>query len=111
MSNESITVHHVIARLNEALERDPKTITGVFNTRHVCNEKLAGHPTVQVFRNQHGLNEVGPLGIINMFFETMTVRGLPGWGQIMAGKDDEGNIVQFIHTNDWLTMQQEQKDG
>lgn len=50
--------------LNDALDRDPDAMTRLVDMRVTCNEKLAAHPTIQVF--QHGDEfRLGILGLLN----------------------------------------------
>ena len=58
------SVKRAVAVLNDALERDPEAITKLFNLRVECNDRLEGHPFVQVSL-YGGTRKIGLLGLLN----------------------------------------------
>lgn len=80
----------IIKFMNELLELDRVTISKLIDTRIICNELLANHPTVQV-NSEH---EVGLLGILNGLVGIKD----NGYGYITAVFDDDNNIVRFEKT-------------
>ena len=68
MSMKSITVHDAVRVLGEAFEADPKAMAELVEARASCNERLASHPTIQVYENEYQTCEVGLLGILNGLF-------------------------------------------
>ena len=76
--------HYVVDLLNEAAKLDPQAIRALVDTRVVCNQALADHPTIQVGpASEHdsgGPSVVGLLGILNGIFGTFD----DGWGCIAA---------------------------
>ena len=93
---ESITVQEAVDLLNEALVRDPKAISSLFDGARVpCNASLAAHHSVLVDSGDTpGSLTVGPLGIINGMF------GLDhnGLGAITMVCEDDGTISRFLPT-------------
>jgi hypothetical protein len=70
--------------LNDALEKDPEGMNNLINTRVICNEQLAEHPTIQVGAYKPGSDEfnkdypegetefkIGFLGMINGISQAM----------------------------------------
>lgn len=92
---ESITVGQAIDFLNQLLHIDRNAINLLFLGHRVeCNEELAKHQSVQVFKdeNQNPIKyEVGILGIINGFFGA----DQEGTGQIAALFSQEQGIIAF----------------
>ena len=62
-----VTLDETIDYLNGLIETDRVAIAALIANRVPCNQQLADHPTVQVFR-QHGGYLVGLLGILNGLF-------------------------------------------
>jgi hypothetical protein len=63
--NKIELAEHVISVLNDALDRDPEAISRLVESRVKCNERLATHPAIQVYKRSNGEYVVGLLGIIN----------------------------------------------
>lgn len=92
----------IIAFLNTLVALDPNAISELVSSRVFCNEKLAGHPTVQVSEcisdNVIGQYRVGFLGILNGFCGTIETGPRIGWGPITARYDEDGKLVGFERT-------------
>lgn len=87
MIQKSITIEHAVAVLNEALELDPDAVSELVGHRVSCNERLAEHPTIQVW-----VDKVGILGILNGLFGADS----QGFGAIAADIEDEtGKVTGF----------------
>lgn len=90
-----VSVERAVHILNEINMLDPEVLGTLIQTRVVCNEKLAGHPTVQVGVvqiNDEPRYHVGLLGIINGIFGIDS----DSWGFIECELDVEtGQIVTF----------------
>jgi len=92
-----VTLNQTVIYLNQLLEADPQAISGVIEARVACNDKLANHPSVVIFK-QDSANLVGMLGILNGLFG----KGKDGMPQIVAGFDLEGaKLVRFFTKDDW----------
>lgn len=69
MLKKSVTPQDVCDLLNEYLKEDPQSCNSLFNHRVICNEKIAGHPTIQVqqyHKDEHPT--IGLLGLLNGLF-------------------------------------------
>lgn len=92
MIKNAITVDGIIAILNEAIFLDQKAMENLFkNSKVICNEKLANHPTIQIGKKDDNFT-LSTLGIINGMF------GIDknGSGAICAMYDDEtGKLIEF----------------
>lgn len=53
----SPAVRNMVNLLNEVMELDPKAMNNLIQTRVICNEKLAEHPTIQVGAFKPGTDE------------------------------------------------------
>jgi len=66
---DSVTLNEVVDLLNSMLELDKETTQRLVETRIVCNQKLADHPTIQVSSYRvEGQHHVGLLGVLNGLF-------------------------------------------
>jgi hypothetical protein len=90
-----ISIDHVLAVLNEAVELDKDAMTALVNARVPCNERLADHPTIQV-GSFDGITKVGLLGVLNGLFGIAS----DGWGAIGADFDSNGKVVGFRQVRD-----------
>ena len=80
---DSISLDHVLAVLNEATEMDPDAMKVLITTRTPCNQKLSNHPTIQIAVEKIDditLHMVGTLGLLNGLFGASTT----GWGPICS---------------------------
>lgn len=94
----------LISFLNSLVEIDRYAIAELLCTRVVCNEVMAGHPTVQVAAGSEKSNvtyiapgqyRVGILGILNGYCGTIDDDGpRRGWGPI-AAVYDQGRLQRF----------------
>jgi len=91
MIKESVTLDETIAYLNRLLMLDREAIRALIETRVVCNESLADHPSVQVMLAEDGGYLVGLLGILNGLFGTFP----DGWGSIVAIFDDNTGALEL----------------
>lgn len=64
---ETVTLDEAIAVINSLLALDRMAISRLLMTRHPVNAGVAGHPTVQVFRQGQAVS-VGALGLLNALF-------------------------------------------
>jgi len=80
MIQETISVEQTLEFLNEALKTDPDAVQRLFEKKAVCNDAMAGHPTIQVDCADKGFPKFGVLGLLNGLF------GIDekGWGAIAA---------------------------
>ena len=64
----------VVQAMQDAFERDPQAMDELFTSRVPCNQKLADHPTVEVWTEliKPGYS-VGPLGVINGVLRTLGI--------------------------------------
>lgn len=88
-----ITVGHAVEVLNRMLKTDPAATTMLF--QHVgvtCNDYLADDPTIQIGKDEEGLNRVRLIGVINGLFGVDD----NNWGLIAMTVDDSGNITRFV---------------
>ena len=93
MNTKTVSVSEAISFLNELIKLDKAAMTALAETRVLCNESLANHPTVQVSTAPEG-EKVGLLGILNGLFGVDE----KGWGFITAVFDDDGQIIEFRET-------------
>lgn len=84
-------VDHIIGLMNDLLDRDPKAITALTETRVYCNEAVADHPTVQVVMDK-GKSTVGLMGVLNGLCGTMP----DGSGYIAAEVGDDGRVSRYV---------------
>jgi hypothetical protein len=96
MIRNNVTVDETIQLLNELLELDKNGVLALVESRVVCNEKLADHPTVQVRETADQIT-VGILGVINGLFG-VDEKGL---GAIMLVMNDTTKEANFIRTADY----------
>jgi hypothetical protein len=83
MIREQISLQEVIGFLNQLVLIDHDAIRLLIETRVMCNQALADHPTVQVQAREEmdGIpGEVGVLGVLNGMFGVDD----EGWGPIAA---------------------------
>lgn len=87
---------NVVAYLNSLLAIDRAAVMALIGGSRVpCNGALAGHPRVQVGgEGDHA--DVGPLGLLNGMFRTITHNGQPGWGRIMAVYSTEMDFLDHF---------------
>lgn len=69
--SESVTLDEAIAVINSLLALDRMAISRLLMTRHPVNAGVAGHPTVQIFRQGQAVS-VGALGLLNAIFGKIT---------------------------------------
>lgn len=65
--SETVTLDEAIAVINSLLALDRMAISRLLMTRHPVNAGVAGHPTIQIFRQGQAVS-VGALGILNALF-------------------------------------------
>lgn len=94
---DTINLPDTIDFLNHLLEIDREAIERLVETRVLCSEKLADHPTVQV-HCINGSSSVGFLGILNGLLGTFGDGPKKGWGKITAVFDDENKLISFKKT-------------
>lgn len=92
-------VDDVIAFLNELVEKDRAFMSALITHWIPCNEDIADHPTVQVFRN-NGQAFAGLLGVLNGFMGIIDTGKKSGWGPITVICDDTGRIDKFVRTEE-----------
>ena len=95
MIKENISLDETIEFLNILLLIDQEAIQNLVNARVICNNRLARHPTVQVYGDGENL-VVGLLGILNGLFGTDDKHH----GAIGAVLNDNGNIKMFTRLLD-----------
>ena len=67
----TISVEEAVRVLNSAVRADPVAMTALVDTRVLCNDNMAKHPTIQVLApdgEPEGPCEVGFLGVLNGLF-------------------------------------------
>lgn len=92
LKQRGITPKQAVKALNELLVIDPQTIRRLCRHRVHCNDKLAGHPTVQVrcyvsSDTKARVPNVGMIGILNGIFGVNKI----GHGWIAANYT--GNVL------------------
>jgi hypothetical protein len=86
-----VDIDDVIHILNDMVRLDPEAAHQLVETRYLCNNDLADHPTIQVMGNE-GKPVVGFLGVLNGIFGADD-RGI---GYIRAVFDDDtGKLTGF----------------
>lgn len=89
---KKVTAQDVVDLMNAAAALDPQAVRALVHARVVCNDALAGHPSIQVGRasdtDPGGPWVVGLLGILNGIFGTFD----NGWGCITVILDDSAAI-------------------
>lgn len=76
--------------LNEAVQADPKAMLNLCESRVLCNDELADHPTIQVSGLPGQPARVGIIGVINGICEKLTGK------RVAADYDAEGNLIAFV---------------
>lgn len=105
-----ITVKQTIELLNTLVEMDRKAISSCFSARQACNETISSHKDIQTaFNKSLEVSTLGILGILNFLFGSVPTGKFQGWGQIVALKDDNGQITKFAHIDELEELQKEQK--
>jgi len=109
MIRESVTIAECIELLNSAVEADPSALTALTCLRVCCNQRLAGHPSIQVGFGEgsaSGFMQVGLLGILNGLFGADGPEAGPyeGHGPICAVLD-QGCIARFEDARKLRTLQ------
>jgi len=99
MIKETITLDEFIESLNQIRESDPEAINRLFGMKTTCNQKMADHPSVQVW-DDDGVFAVRLLGLLNGIFGTFPDGKRKGWGPITIVVDDKDNkkILKFGRT-------------
>ncbi len=90
------TVRRALLVLNDALERDPQALTHLVNARISCNEKMIGHPTVQV-KVDYADYKIGILGLINGILGYKR-GGIGAEGELDPSSGRFMRIRRFIYT-------------
>lgn len=88
----------LIKKLNNFLEYDTKAISHLVETRISCNEKMAGHPDIQVQVRDLDLPMVGFLGILNGLVGSIDESAKKGYGLISAVVEADGSVSKFERT-------------
>jgi len=87
---ESISSQDVCELLNEFLKLDSECANKLFSYREKCNEKIIGHPTIQVGQN----DKVGFIGLLNGMFGVRE----DGRGSVCIEIDENEKILGFKQT-------------
>lgn len=94
---ESVTIDETVAFLNELFAIDPTMLKAMIINRVPCNQKMADHPTVQVW-DFDGDTRVGLLGFLNGLFG-VSDKATGAIGVVLKNKDDSfidnQDIVEF----------------
>lgn len=85
--SKTVSLEETIDFLNDAIRTDSKAMENLFESRVLCNQEMADHPTIQVM-SLDGKYLVGLIGILNGLFGVDEY----GWGPIAAVWDDGGLI-------------------
>lgn len=100
-SQASISLDHVLARLNEWTQMDTTAMEALIEKRTRCNDALADAPSIQALKCEEGEGfEVGVLGVLNGLFGSIEEGEKKGWGQIAAVFDDSGRLQEFRRSED-----------
>jgi hypothetical protein len=95
MINETVSIDDVIKFLNDLLKLDYDLMYEFVMNRKKCNDKVAGHETIQVQLNAGDENlTVGLIGLLNGIFG----KDEEGWGPIACVIEDDGKISGFERT-------------
>jgi hypothetical protein len=89
MIKDTISVEDALAFLNELINYDADALRDLIETRVDCNQKMADHPTIQVWARPGQPFQLGVLGLINGLFGADN----EGWGPIAACFD----VVCQVH--------------
>ena len=79
---EKEVAEHLVARLNEVLNTDPDAVEALLESRVICSQALADHPTVQV-RQEDSSVEAYTLGFLGLLNGLVGVKD-NAWGYIAA---------------------------
>lgn len=92
----TVTPADAVKLLNQALKADPKAMHELVETRASCNNKIAGHPTIQCAVETGAVTgrtsySVGLVGILNGIFGCQ-----PGTSVgFIAARFDRNKLVEF----------------
>ena len=99
VEKHKITIDEVIAYLNHLLEKDPRTISKLFQIKAACNDELVKSP-VHVIIDAEARPFVGLLGILNGLFGYVKHGDFRDLGAIGTLTNKEGVIRAFIKMED-----------
>jgi len=88
-------VEQAVKILNEALERDPEAIVHLMNLRVPCNERLAGHATIQATGTTEGYR-LGILGLLNGILTGGTTSTIGAQGTVETDSGRFRRITRFV---------------
>lgn len=87
-------IHFAIQVLNDALERDPATISGLLHHCRSTNYAMTQHPTIQTEQRPDGLG-LSVLGLLNGLFGIR--KDESGWIAAIADREHPYRIHQFLY--------------
>jgi hypothetical protein len=90
-----VTVDDALAVLQQIFEMDPEAIAKMLAVRVPCNERLAGHSTVQVSEDAPGQFTVGVMGLLNGIFGVRTNMA----GYLAYILEQDGRVSGFCRTD------------
>ena len=96
-------IQNAVRVLNEALEADPDAINELILLQVHVNEKLAQHPSIQVFspgeENGERIYRLRPLGLINGLFGVNEFEC--GYIAAQCENEEPHRIIRFVYADDW----------
>ena len=85
-----MTSEDILEFLNELTEHDARFMQALVQARHVCNEQIQHHPTVQCGFNQDGEAVAGIVGVLNGYLGSIDE------DLIAAAFDASGTLTGFM---------------